>query len=140
MPRAAREQEAVEGELRLQATEGYPLVQLLDRVDALDALPPAAGDVLEVGAVEDEAAEAIAVEGQLRALALLGLQYEPCTAVGIAAPLQAQAGELQRVQPPCPKDGRKAVRAGQRLRDTCAMGQRFVLSVLRVRLVDEHDP
>ena len=89
MPRAACQQEAVEGELRPQTTEGYPLVQLLDRVDALDALPPAAGDVFEVGAVEDEVAEAVAVEGQFHALALLGLQYQPCTAVGIAAPLQA---------------------------------------------------
>ena len=56
MPCPTGEEEAIEGEVLREAREGRPLVKLRDGVDALDALPPAGGDGLQIGSIKLERA------------------------------------------------------------------------------------
>ena len=83
MPCPTGEKEAIEGKVLREAREGRPLVELRDGVDALDALPPACSDGLQLRSVELERAQAVAVKGQLTALPRYGEDDETCAAVGI---------------------------------------------------------
>ena len=56
MPGTSCEKETIEGEILREAREGRPLVKLRDGVDALDALPPACGDGLQIRSIKLERA------------------------------------------------------------------------------------
>ena len=137
MPCPTSEKEAVEGEILPKAREGRPLVKLRDGVDALDALPPACGDGLQIRSVELERAQAVAIEGQLTALPLYGEDDETCTAVGIRPARDLQALQRHGVELEGGEEGVQAIYGGQALGETGAVLQLLVHRVLRIGVVDE---
>ena len=137
MPGASGEKEAIEGEVLREAREGRPLVKLRDGVDALDALPPAGGDGLQIRSVELERAQAVAVEGQLTALPLYGEDDETRTAVGIRPARDLQALQRHGVELEGGEEGVQAICRGQALGQTGAVLQLLVHRVLGIGVVDK---
>ena len=137
MPSASGEKEAIEGEVLREAREGRPLVKLRDGVDALDTLPPAGGDGLQIRSVELERAQAVAIEGQLTALPLYGEDDETCTAVGIRPARDLQALQRHGVELEGGEEGVQAICRGQALGEAGAVLQLLVHRVLGIGVVDK---
>ena len=52
VPFSPREMQAVEGEVFTQLGKGRPLIKVCERIDSLDALPPALSYILEVAGIK----------------------------------------------------------------------------------------
>ena len=137
MPGASGEEETIEGEVLRETREGRPLVKLRDGVDALDALPPACGDGLQIRSIELERAQAVAVKGQLTALPLYGADDETCPAVGIRPARDLQALQRHGVELEGGEEGVQAICRGQALGEAGAVLQLLVHRVLGIGVVDK---